>query len=371
MAGRQLGIAVVGTGYWGPNIVRNLVALADEGHARLIRVCDLSEERLATLAARHPGLATTTDFGEVLRDSAVDAVVIATPIRTHFRLAAAALAAGKHVLVEKPLTASVMEAERLTAMARAVGRTLMVGHIFQYNPAVEALGDLVRSGALGEIYYVDCARLNLGLFQGDIDVLWDLAPHDLSILLDVLGKRPTSVSALGNAHVLAGIDDVGQINLRFEGGVTAQLRLSWLDPVKVRRVTVVGSEKMAVFSDAGADKLKVFDRRVALADLVEAQPSFDYHDGDIETVVLPEREPLRVQLLHFLNCIRTGATPRSDGAMGAAVVRILEAADTSRRCDGRWVDLPADQEPPAPAGRPVMPEAGRPTPSHQALVRAS
>lgn len=337
---RKLNIGVVGCGYWGPKIIRNLADLSTEGVIGDVTICDLSEERLATLVERHPALHSTTEYHDLLRDSAIDAIVIATPIRTHHRLATAALQAGKHVLVEKPLTASVDESERLVELADSVDRVLMVGHTFQYNPAVEKLRDLVASGELGQVYYIDCARLNLGLFQGDINVMWDLAPHDVSILLHILGRQPESVSAHGVAHVLDGVDDVAHVSLRFAGGVHAHLRLSWLDPVKVRRVTVVGSEKMAVFSDTSDERLKVFDRRVALTGEEEyGRPVFDYHDGDVEAHDIEEGEPLRAQICHFIECIQTGRRPISDGRVGLEVVRVLEAADRSRRQDGRWINL--------------------------------
>jgi len=330
-------IGVVGAGYWGPKLVHNVREM-DE--AELVAVCDLSEERLGTLKAQYPDLNTITDFRELLRDPSVDALVIATPIRTHYRIALQALNAGKHVLVEKPLTASVAESEALVEAAAAADRRLMVGHTFQYNPAVEKLRDLVQGGALGEVLYVDCARLNLGLFQGDINVVWDLAPHDIAILLHVLGSLPVGVSAYGADHVMKGIDDTAHLTLRFANGVDAHVRLSWLDPHKERRVSVVGSKKMAVFDDTAAQKLTVYDRRVALrgTDLMN-RPLFDYHDGAVETPEIAEVEPLRVQLRHFIHCIRSGDSPTSDGRVGMEVVRVLEAADASRAADGRWIEL--------------------------------
>lgn len=334
---QPLGVGVIGLGYWGPKLVRNLAELPG---VRLAAICDLSEERLSAVGQRHPNLWVTTDHRQLLADPEIDAVVIATPIRTHYRLAMAALLQGKHVLVEKPLTASSEEAERLVEASEVARRVLMVGHTFQYNPAVDQLRDLVQQGDLGHVYYIDAARLNLGLFQRDINVIWDLAPHDISILLHILGTRPLSVSAHGGAHVLEGVDDLAQLSLRFPGNVTAHVRLSWLDPCKVRRVTVVGSRKMAVFDDTAEQKLHVYDRRVALREMDgEGGLTFEYHDGDVVMPAVEPAEPLRREVEHFLTCIRDGGVPVSDGRIGAEVVRILEAVDTSRRQAGRWVDL--------------------------------
>ncbi len=334
---REVGVGVIGAGYWGPKLLRNF---QDAPGAELLAACDLSEERLTDLRQRYPALRTMTDVRELIADRDIDAVVVATPIRTHYRLAMMALQAGKHVLVEKPIAASHDEACRLAAAADLAGRVLMVGHTYQYNPAVARLRELVSSGALGEVYYIDAARLNLGLFQRDINVIWDLAPHDLSILLHVLGERPVRVAAQAAAHVLDGVDDLAHLGLHFANGLTAHVRLSWLDPCKVRRVTVVGSRKMAVFDDTAADKLCIYDRRVALRSLAEPGGiAFEYHDGDVETPAVDPAEPLRLEVEHFLHCIRTGARPVSDGTVGAEVVRLLQAMDHSRADGGRWVDV--------------------------------
>jgi predicted dehydrogenase len=308
--------------------------------ARLVMVSDLSEQRLGELTELAPDVETTTDYWRLLERPDIDAVVVATPIRTHFRLAMDALLQGKHVLVEKPLAASSDECEEMIDTAQMVGRTLMVGHTFQYNPAVQKLRELVKRGDLGEIYYLDSARLNLGLFQRDIDVIWDLAPHDISILLHVLGQQPEAVSARGAAHVVKSVDDLGQLDLQFPGDVMAHIRVSWLDPFKVRRLVIVGSRKMAVFDDMAEHKLQVYDKRVALREsdgMID--PNFEYHDGDIETPPLDWVEPLRGQLSHYVDCIQTGRCPMSDGKMGLEVVRIIEAAEASRRMASRRVWL--------------------------------
>ncbi len=336
-AAQPLRVGVIGLGYWGPKLVRNLAEIPG---VTLAALCDLSEERLDTVGRPYPSVHCTTDFRRILADPDIDAVVIATPIRTHYRLAMAALLQQKHVLVEKPLTASAEEADMLVEAADVARRVLMVGHTFQYNPAVDELRRLVHSGELGHVYYIDAARLNLGLFQRDINVIWDLAPHDISILLHILDARPLSVSAHGGAHVLDGVDDLAHLSLRFPGNVTAHVRLSWLDPCKVRRVTVVGNRRMAVFDDTAEQKLHIYDRRVALRELEgDGGPAFEYHDGDVVTPFVDPVEPLRREVEHFLSCIRTGASPVSGGRIGADVVRILEAIDASRRQQGRWMDV--------------------------------
>ena len=335
---RKIGMGVIGCGYWGAKIIRNLAEMLD---VDLITVSDLSEKQLHALIQHYPDLHITTDYQQLLRDPAIDAVAIVTPIRTHYRLAMDALRQGKHVFVEKPLATSTAECQRLIDTAETAGRVLMVGHTYQYNPAIEQLRHVIRSRELGKIFYIDSARLNLGLFQRDIDVMWDLAPHDISILIHILGSRPERVSAHGEAHVLDGIDDVVHVHLYFSDGVDAHIRLSWLDPFKVRRVTVVGSKKMAIFNDLAEDKLRVYARRVELRVTEEASESaVDYFEGDeVGIPYLQPREPLRVELAHFVESIQRGQRPTSDGYVGMEVVRILEALDASRRRGGHWVPL--------------------------------
>jgi predicted dehydrogenase len=301
---------------------------------------DLSAHRLQAIHEQYPDIYTTTRLEDLFNSEEVEAVIVATPIRTHHRLARAALLHGKHVLVEKPLAASAQECEDLVELARSVGRQLMVGHTFQFNPAVEKLRALIASGELGRIFYIDCARLNLGLFQRDVNVLWDLAPHDISILLHILDVEPDHLSARGASHLMSSIVDLAQVDIRFPNNILAHVRVSWLDPMKVRRITVVGSRKMAVFDDVAVEKLRVYDKRVALrvAD-GETDPCFDYHHGDIEVPPLDCTEPLKLQMEHFVDAIRTGGRLISDGSMGARVVRIIEAADASIRNGSRPVEI--------------------------------
>ena len=342
----KLRVGVVGYGYWGPKLVRNL---SESPRARLTWVADLDADRLAQLRAHYPALRVTQSFDEMLQ-SDIAAVVVATPIRTHYRLARAALLAGKHVMVEKPLTASSAEAEELTDLARERGLTLMVGHTFEYNAAIRALRDIVRSGELGRIYYVDAARLNLGLFQADINVVWDLAPHDLSILLYVLGLDPLAVSARGSANVRPGVHDVAYIDLQFPGGILAHLHLSWLDPCKVRRVTIVGSRKMVVCNDlADTEKIRIYDKGVEHPYETDQFSDFHlaYRYGDVTIPYVPFQEPLKVQCEHFIAAILTRTCPQSDGAVGTKVVRILERIDRSLLNGGTLeaVELPAASGP--------------------------
>jgi predicted dehydrogenase len=336
-----LKVGVVGFGYWGPKIVRNF---NDIPEATLAWVTDRDPDRLERVQADYPYVRTTMDYDEMLA-SDIDAVVVATPIRTHFALARAALLAGKHVLVEKPLTACSADATELTRLADERGLTLMVGHTFEYNAAIRQLRDIVASGELGDIYYVDAARLNLGLFQQDINVLWDLAPHDLSILLYVLGCEPLQVSARGTANVRPGIHDVAYVELRFPNNVLAHLHLSWLDPCKVRRITIVGSRKMVVCNDlSDGEKVRVYDKGVEQPYETDQFKDFhlQYRYGTVTIPWIPFREPLRVQCEHFIDCVRTGATPQSDGVVGTRVVRILEQADKSLQNGGGLQSVSTD-----------------------------
>jgi predicted dehydrogenase len=334
----RVNVGVVGFGYWGPKLVRNYSEMPE---AALTWVADRDLGRLRRVNADYPAVRTTPDYAEMLRAD-IDAVVVATPIRTHYHLAKAALLAGKHVLVEKPLTANGAEAEELTRLAERLGLTLMVGHTFVYHAAIRALRDIVASGELGEVYYVDAARLNLGLFQPDINVVWDLAPHDLSILLYVLGCDPLAISARGSANIRPGIHDVAYLEVRFPGDVLAHLHLSWLDPCKVRRVTIVGSKKMVVCNDlADLEKIRVYDKGVERPYETDQFRDFSlqYRYGGVHIPHIPFREPLRVQCEHFVHCIRTGARPESDGVIGTKVVRLLEQADRSLRGTGERIPL--------------------------------
>jgi predicted dehydrogenase len=319
---------VVGCGYWGSKHVRVLHGIPEV--SRVVAI-DPREDRLASLSRAFPSLATSTDVESSLDQ--VDALVIATPPRTHAGLALAALAAGKSVLVEKPLATSTAEARRMIAEASARSLVLMVGHTFEYNAAVWKLRELVQNDELGHIYYVDSARLNLGLYQPDVNVIWDLAPHDISILNFILSSRPVSVHAWGARHGHHYLEDVVYLRLRYtDPDVTANIHVSWLDPCKVRRVTVVGSRQMVVYNDlAPEERIRIFDKGVvAPEDGVRPHDiPMSYRYGEIRAPFLSFEEPLAVQDREFVSCVLTGSRPRTDGYNGLAVVAALEGADVS------------------------------------------
>ena len=325
-------VGVVGCGYWGPKLVRNFYELPG---ADLCMVCDLRPERLEHMQQLY-GVRTTQRYQDLV-DSDVQALAIATPVSTHHELARAALQAGKDVLVEKPLTASARQARELIDLAERQGRIMMVGHTYEYNPAVEYLRRLVANGELGTVYYASSTRVNLGIFQKDINVLWDLAPHDISILIYVLGMTPVTVSARGRAYVQRGIQDVAYVTLDFPQGVMADVRVSWLDPCKIRRLTIVGSRKMVVYDDVEPnEKIKIYDKGVEVPPYSDTLEEFhlSYRYGDITTPAISTEEPLKIECTHFLECVRTRRQPRSDGWSGLRVVSILEAADHSLNNSG-------------------------------------
>ncbi|MFH1086349.1 MAG: Gfo/Idh/MocA family oxidoreductase [Chloroflexota bacterium] len=330
---RTIRVGVVGCGYWGPQLIRNFQSLHG---ADMAVVSDLSAARLEHIHGLYPSAHTTTDYAELLA-SPVEAVAVATPVRTHYRMAREALLHGKHVLVEKPLTCDAAQAQELVSLAAERGLVLMVGHTFEYNPAVQYLKNYIASGQLGEVYYINCTRVNLGIFQKDINVIWDLAPHDVSILLYLLGSQPDRVSARGAAYVQPQIEDVAYVTLNFPTGVMADIRVSWLDPCKIRSITVVGSRKMVVYDDVEpTEKIKIYDKgvdRPAYSDTME-EFRLSYRYGDITTPAIATAEPLALECAHFCECVREGKTPRSDGRVGWQVVRILELAQRSLKNGG-------------------------------------
>jgi predicted dehydrogenase len=333
-------VAVVGLGYWGPNLVRNLVELPD---ADLAYVCDLRDDALNAVGRRYPAVRCTTSFDEVLADSAVDGVAIATPVLTHYELARTALEAGKHVLVEKPLAASSREGEELLAVATARDLVLMAGHTFVYSPPVNVVHELIRSGELGEIYFISTSRVNLGLHQSDTSVAWDLGPHDFSILQYWLGELPIRVSALSKGFVIPTIPDVAFINLEFESGTIAHVELSWLSPSKLRRTAIVGSQKMVVYDDTSTEPVRIFDSGVAVPDpSTFGEYRMTYRTGDIVSPRVDPVEPLSLELADFCRCIREDGRPRSSARLGIDVVRIIEAVDASLRRNGAVVEVAAN-----------------------------
>ena len=328
-------IGCVGLGHWGPNLARNVASA--EG-AVLQALCDAIPERLAQLGASFPAATTTTDLNELLADPHIDALILATPAATHFALAKAALEAGKHVLVEKPLAKTADECRTLIALAEERGLTLMVGHVFLYNAAVRRVKAMIDAGELGELYYVYSQRLNRGIVRQDVNALWNFAPHDLSILSYWLGAPPTEVEARGFAYLQPGIEDVVFLTMTFPGGVGASVHLSWLDPNKVRRMTIVGSKKMVLYDDMSPDaKVVVYDKGISRAEAPAALGTYQdfgsYHllarAGDVVIPKLEQREPLRVEIEDFVRCVRDGARPLADGLSGLHVVEALEAAQRS------------------------------------------
>jgi predicted dehydrogenase len=332
---------VIGCGYWGPHLIRNLHDMPD---VTLVGVAEERPERLKYVCSSYPAIRAFSDHRQLL-ESDLDAVVIATPIQTHFQLAREALLAGKHVLVEKPLASSPVQAVELIELARRHKRVLMVGHTFLYNPAVRELRRLVQEGELGRIYYADAARLNLGLFQRHVNVVWDLAPHDIAILMYLLGKAPLMVSARGSSYVQSGIHDVCYLELLFGDETTAHVHVSWLDPDKVRRLTLVGDRRMAVYDDVSSvAKLRVYDSGVEYPTPDSyGELQLAYRHGQIVIPYIRWREPLRVECEHFVHCIRTGERPLTDGEHALAVVAALEAAD--RSLQGGSVRVPVEIPP--------------------------
>lgn len=329
MSGAPIRVGIVGCGYWGPKLARNF---HDMPEAELAWAADFRADRLAHLKNLYPAVMTTLDYHDILA-SDVDAVVIATPVSTHHPLGMEALRAGKHVLIEKPLAGMTWQAAEIADTAEQTGLVAMVGHTFQYNPAVNVVRDLITSGELGQVYYINAVRVNLGLFQPDINVLWDLAPHDVSILMHMLDAAPQQASAYGQVCVQKdrGLHDVAYVNLLFPDGVLANLQMSWLDPVKTRRITVVGSRKMLVYDDIADDKVILYDKGADAPPYSDTLEEFkvSYRHGPETVVPLAWREPLRVECEAFINWIRTGQRAPSDARFGVSVVRVVEAAHRS------------------------------------------
>lgn len=332
-------VGVVGCGYWGPNLIRNFRQSPD---CHLKYLCDTSEARLGHMRRLYPDLVTTQKFEDLLQDSQLDAVVIATPVRFHYSMAKAALSVGKHVFIEKPMTRTETESIELVSLAERQGLVLMVGHTFLFSPAVRRMKEIINAGDIGEVQYIAARRLNLGLFQKDINVAWDLAPHDISILLHLLDELPVSVSCQGSSHVTKGIEDVTMMHLSFRKNRCAFIHNSWLDPKKVRHMTVVGSQRMIVYDDTEPlEKLKIYDARVEVPPHYDtfAEFTYSYHYGDAYVPYLKQDEPLKLECQHFLHCIAQGSVPITNGRLGLEVVKILEAASESLRQQGASVSL--------------------------------
>lgn len=336
---RQIKVGVVGCGYWGPNLVRNFRSLPD---CHLKMMCDKQEHRIAHLKTLYPEVQGATDYALMLNGVDVDAVVIATAVKSHFSLAKASLLAGKHTFIEKPMAGSSEQCEELIEIARKKSLVLMAAHTFLYSPVVQKIKEIVEQGDIGEIRYICARRLNLGIFQKDINVTWDLATHDISIIQHIIGEQPISVNCRGSWHITPGVEDVTTMCLSYPRQRNAIIYSSWLDPRKVREMTIVGSKRMIVYDDcAPQEKIRVYDARI------ECPPHYDtfaefhyaYHYGDVYAPYIKQEEALKTECQHFLDCIKHGSTPLTDGKHGMELVRILEASSESLKQDGAQVHL--------------------------------
>jgi len=331
-------IAVAGYGYWGPNLVRNI---QESGKASVVTCCDMNTDRLKQVASKYPSIRTTTSYDDVLNDPSVNAVVIATPVATHYEFARKALERGKHVLLEKPATSSTAEAEKLVELAEKHSLTYMIDHTFIYTGAVRKMKEVVDQGELGDIYYLDSVRINLGLFQRDVNVLWDLAPHDIAILEHLVKERPVSVCATGACHVGNGHENVAYLTVYFNSGMIAHFHNNWLSPVKVRTMLVGGSKKTIHYDDMEvSEKIKIYDRGVDI-DTTEGvhDARVSYRLGDMWAPRLDQTEALRLMAGEFIDCIQTGRRCITDGTSGLNVVRILEASEMSIKHRGKEIKL--------------------------------
>jgi predicted dehydrogenase len=335
----MINVGVIGYGYWGPNLVRNFMAAPGSA---VTRVCDLREERLAPLNKLYPGIRTCNNSTDLINDPQIDAVVIATPVSSHYDLAMAALRAGKHVLVEKPLAAKSDHARELIDEAGARKLVLLVDHTFVYTPAVRKIRELIASGQLGQIYYYDAVRVNLGLFQHDVNVIWDLAIHDLSIMDYVLPAKPVAITATGISHIPGQPENVAYITLFFAEAQIAHVHVNWLTPVKVRHTLIGGSEKMILYDDLEpSEKLKVYDKGISVTPRQEDvyKMLVSYRSGDMWAPRLDNTEALQTEAQHFVECIEKGSPPDTDGPAGLRMVTMIEAAETSLRERGKLIEL--------------------------------
>lgn len=342
MENSTLRIGAIGCGYWGPNLIRNFVEIPE---TEVIAVADLLSEQLDYVKCRYPQIQLLTQDYRDFFQLGLDAIIVATPPQTHFRIAHDCLSNGLHVLVEKPFTLNCRDAHELNQVAESQALVLMVGHTFEFNPAVHVLKGMIHGGELGEVYYVDAVRASLGLFQTELNVVWDLAPHDISILRYILDADPLNICLQASACVQDGIEDIAYATLQFPDDVLAHIRMSWLDPAKTRRFTVVGSEKMVIYDDVkNLEKIRVYDKGVKAIRRTDTYGEFQfaYHYGDQVIPYLRSEEPLRLECLHFIECIKEGAIPRTDGHNGLRVVQIIEAAQESLRLGGRSVAINYD-----------------------------
>jgi predicted dehydrogenase len=359
---KQITVGVIGCGYWGPLLVRNFKGLSD---CQLKAICDVNTGRLNHIRALYPDIEGMTHPQQFLNGTNLDAVVIATPVKHHYSLAKASLLAGKHTFIEKPMASSSVECEELIEIANRSGLVLMVDHTFLYSSPVQKIAQIVQAGDLGEIRYINCRRLNLGLFQRDINVAWDLAPHDISIILHILDEFPTAVNCQGNAHITPEVEDVTNMSLSFSRKRFATIQSSWLEPRKIREMTIVGTRRMIVYDDLRTrEKIRIYDARVERPPHYDtfAEFQYSYHYGDSYIPYLHQEEPLKLACQHFVDCIKTNSQPLTNGRRGLEMVRILEAASTSLKTNGAPVTL-------SPSSH-VVPKAVAPARTEEIQVEA-
>lgn len=336
---RKLNVAIIGYGYWGPNLVRNFNELKN---VKIAYCCDLREERLREVKNKYLGIKITRDYKKILKSKKVDAVIIATPLSSHYVLAKQALLSGKHVWIEKPMTQNSKEAKELIDLAREKEKIIFVDHIFLYTEPVRTVKKIIDSRKLGKIYFFDSVRINLGLFQPDTNVLWDLAPHDISIMRYLLGKDPEAVSVFASSHIISEIPDTAYLSFRFKDGISAHIHVSWLSPVKIRRSIIAGNNKMVVYDDLeSAESVKIYDRGVARRNkkAISTTMGYQYRIGDIQVPAIEVKEALHSAAEHFIECIQKNRIPLTNGLEGLKVVSILEAAETSIRENGKFVKI--------------------------------
>lgn len=334
----KVNVAIIGYGYWGPNLLRNFNELEN---VHVVYCCDLKEERLRLVKNKYPGIKITRDYKKILRSKEIDAVIIATPLSSHYILAKQALLSGKHVWIEKPMTRKSEEAKELIDLARKKERTIFVDHIFLYTEPVSTIKKIIDSKKLGDIYFFDSVRINLGLFQPDTNVLWDLAPHDISIMCYLLGKEPESVSVFATSHIIPGILDTAYLSFRFNNNVSAHVHVSWLSPVKIRRSIIAGNNKMIVYDDLeSAESVKVYDRGIKRGKKsVSTTMGYQYRIGDIQVPAIEVKEALHSAAEHFISCIQKNRTPLTNGREGLKIVSILEAAVMSVKENGKFIKI--------------------------------
>lgn len=339
-------LGIIGCGYWGPNLIRNFSQI--EG-CKIVYCCDLNKDRLSHIKKKYPSVKIIQNYNDILKDESIDAVAIVTSPSSHFKIAKDILLSKKHVLIEKPITLNSNDAKELIKIAKDEKRILMVDHTFEYTSAVNKIKEIIQRGELGDIFTIDIIRVNLGLFQKDTNVIWDLAPHDISILNYILESKPLSVRAMGESFIQEGIEDDARLTLRYPKNILANIHISWLDPCKIRRTTIVGNKKMLVYEDTEPiEKIKIYDKGVVIQkDNLPRGKYYDtfkefqmvYKSGDIYSPKLDSREPLNVMCEHFIDCIKNNKSPRSDGASGLEVVRIIEKAQKSLKNDGEEIKV--------------------------------